>query len=110
MRTYHAILLFLFFCILTESRVLTFLVGSRYASCLEYLGSLRANLLLDIHLHDHVDTLYDQIRKKALIQYTLPFVSVDLSRMADAFKTSVSGLEKELEALITDDQIQVRSF
>ncbi|CAF2113357.1 hypothetical protein HID58_082678 [Brassica napus] len=82
--------------------------SSRYASCLEYLGSLRANLLLDIHLHDHVDTLYDQIRKKALIQYTLPFVSVDLSRMADAFKTSVSGLEKELEALITDDQIQAR--
>ncbi|KAH0912502.1 hypothetical protein HID58_035823 [Brassica napus] len=84
------------------------LKASRYASCLEYLGSLRANLLLDIHLHDHVDTLYDQIRKKALIQYTLPFVSVDLSRMADAFKTSVSGLEKELEALITDDQIQAR--
>ncbi|KAG5379836.1 hypothetical protein IGI04_027678 [Brassica rapa subsp. trilocularis] len=82
--------------------------SSRYASCLEYLGSLRANLLLDIHLHDHVDTLYDQIRKKALIQYTLPFVSVDLSRMADAFKTSVSGLEKELEALITDNQIQAR--
>lgn len=27
--------------------------------------------------------------------------------MADAFKTSVAGLEKELEALITDNQIQV---
>ncbi|CAN8267884.1 unnamed protein product [Cochlearia groenlandica] len=82
--------------------------SSRYASCLEYLESLKANLLLDIHLHDHVDTLYDQIRNKALIQYTLPFVSVDLNRMADAFKTSVSGLEKELEALITDNQIQAR--
>ncbi|CAN8254067.1 unnamed protein product [Cochlearia groenlandica] len=82
--------------------------SSRYASCLEYLESLKANLLLDIHLHDHVDTLYEQIRKKALIQYTLPFVSVDLTRMADAFKTNVSGLEKELEALITDNQIQAR--
>ncbi|CAA7023005.1 unnamed protein product [Microthlaspi erraticum] len=82
--------------------------SSRYASCLAYLESLKGNLMLDIHLHDHVDTLYDQIRKKALIQYTLPFVSVDLSRMADAFKTSVSGLEKELEALITDNQIQAR--
>lgn len=82
--------------------------SSRYASCLEYLENLKANLLLDIHLHDHVETLYDQIRKKALIQYTLPFVSVDLGMMADAFKTSVSGLEKELEALITDNQIQAR--
>lgn len=82
-------------------------VCSHYASCLEYLGNLKTNLLLDIHLHDHVETLYEQIRSKALIQYTLPFVSVDLNMMANAFNTSVTGLEKELEALITNDQIQV---
>ncbi|KAK7274581.1 hypothetical protein RIF29_15677 [Crotalaria pallida] len=82
--------------------------SSHYASCLEYLGNLKANLLLDIHLHDHVMTLYDQIRHKALIQYTHPFVSVDLNMMANAFKTTVAGLEKELEALITDNQIQAR--
>ncbi|KAI4328736.1 hypothetical protein L6164_021069 [Bauhinia variegata] len=82
--------------------------SSHYASCLEYLGNLKANLLLDVHLHDHVETLYDQIRHKALIQYTHPFVSVDLNMMAKAFKTTVVGLEKELEALITDNQIQAR--
>ena len=80
---------------------------SHYASCLDYLGNLKANLLLDIHLHDHVESLYTQIRNKALIQYTHPFVSVDLNKMADAFKTTVAGLQKELEALITDNQIQV---
>ncbi|RYR15171.1 hypothetical protein HN51_067096 [Arachis hypogaea] len=82
--------------------------SSHYASCLEYLANLKANLLLDIHLHDHVETLYDQIRHKALIQYTLPFVSVDLQMMASAFKTTITGLEKELVALITDNQIQAR--
>ncbi|MED6185349.1 COP9/signalosome complex subunit Csn1 [Stylosanthes scabra] len=82
--------------------------SSHYASCLEYLANLKANLLLDIHLHDHVETLYDQIRHKALIQYTLPFVSVDLQMMASAFKTTISELEKELVALITDNQIQAR--
>ncbi|KAB5569150.1 hypothetical protein DKX38_002943 [Salix brachista] len=82
--------------------------SSHYASCLDYLGNLKANLMLDIHLHDHVQTLYDQIRNKALIQYTHPFVSVDLHVMANAFKTTVAGLEKELEALITDNQIQAR--
>jgi len=82
--------------------------SSHYASCLDYLGNLKANLLLDIHLHDHVETLYDQIRNKALIQYTHPFVSVDMRMMANAFKTSIAGLEKELEALITDNQIQAR--
>lgn len=82
--------------------------SSHYASCLDYLGNLKANLLLEIHLHDHVETLYNEIRHKALIQYTLPFVSVDLSMMANAFKTSVVGLQKELEALITNNQIQAR--
>ncbi|KAJ7007600.1 COP9 signalosome complex subunit 1 isoform X2 [Populus alba x Populus x berolinensis] len=48
--------------------------SSHYASCLDYLGNLKANLMLDIHLHDHVQTLYDQIRNKALIQYTHPFL------------------------------------
>ncbi|XP_068634506.1 COP9 signalosome complex subunit 1-like [Aristolochia californica] len=82
--------------------------SSRYASCLEYLENLKANLLLDIHLYDHVETLYSQIRHKAIIQYTHPFISVDLHTMASAFKTDVIGLEKELEALITENQIQAR--
>ncbi|XP_039000425.1 COP9 signalosome complex subunit 1-like isoform X1 [Hibiscus syriacus] len=82
--------------------------SSHYASCLEYLGNLKSNLMLDIHIHDHVEILYDQIRSKALIQYTHPFLSVDLRMMADAFKTSVAGLENELESLIADNQIQAR--
>ncbi|WOL10591.1 hypothetical protein Cni_G19350 [Canna indica] len=82
--------------------------ASRYASCLAYLENLKPNLLLDIHLHEHVETLYLEIRHKAIIQYTHPFISVDLHTMASAFKTSVAGLEKELEALITEDQIQAR--
>ncbi|XP_039008024.1 COP9 signalosome complex subunit 1-like [Hibiscus syriacus] len=82
--------------------------SSHYASCLEYLGNLKSNLMFDIHIHNHFETLYDQIRSKALIQYTHPFVSVDLRMMADAFKTSVAGLEKELESLIADNQIQAR--
>ncbi|KAL4586051.1 hypothetical protein LXL04_010682 [Taraxacum kok-saghyz] len=82
--------------------------SSHYASCLDYLGNLKANLMLDIHLHDHLEILYTEIRNKALIQYTHPFVSVDLNMMANAFKTTVVGLQKELEALITDNQIQAR--
>ncbi|CAM0870445.1 unnamed protein product [Alopecurus aequalis] len=82
--------------------------SSRYGSCLEHLEKLKPNLLLDIHLHEHLETLYKDIRHKAIIQYTLPFISVDLNTMADAFKTSVSMLEKELAALITDNKITAR--
>ncbi|KAI8572192.1 hypothetical protein RHMOL_Rhmol01G0178800 [Rhododendron molle] len=82
--------------------------SSHYASCLDYLGSLKANLLVDIHLHDHVKKLYEKICHKALIQYTHPFVFVDFGMMANAFKTSIPCLKKELEALIIDNQMQAR--
>jgi len=82
--------------------------GSRYASCLNYLEGFKNDLLLDIHLHDHVAGLYQQIRNKALIQYFSPFVSVDLGVMAKAFNTDVAGLEKELSALILEGSIQAR--
>mmetsp|Transcript_29356 Transcript_29356/g.56342 ORF Transcript_29356/g.56342 Transcript_29356/m.56342 type:complete len:415 (-) Transcript_29356:242-1486(-) len=82
--------------------------ASKYASCLHYLEELRPQLALDVHLYDHVERLYEQIRHKALIQYTTPFISVDLSKMAAAFNTTVTGIEGELASLIMDNQIQAR--
>uniref|UniRef100_A0ACD5TT40 Uncharacterized protein n=1 Tax=Avena sativa TaxID=4498 RepID=A0ACD5TT40_AVESA len=82
--------------------------SSRYGSCLQHLEKLKPNFLLDIYLHEHVESLYKDIRHKAIIQYTLPFISVDLNTMADAFKTPVAMLEKELAALITENKIKAR--
>jgi len=82
--------------------------GSRYASCLKYLEKLRPDLLLDIHLREHVVTLYEDIRSKALIQYFSPFVSVDMRRMAEAFNADVVDLEKELAKLIMAGSIPAR--
>jgi len=82
--------------------------SSRYASCLTYLQKMKNDLLLDIHLHEHVDKLYQEIRNKALIQYFNPFISVNLNSMATAFNTNVTGLEKELTRLIMDNKIQAR--
>lgn len=64
-------------------------------------------LQLDMHLCDHVEHLYTSIRNRALIQYTTPFTSVDLKHMAEAFSTTIEGLEVELAALIMENQIQV---
>jgi len=82
--------------------------SSRYASCLKYLDKIKSKLLLDIHLHEHVEALYQKIRNKALIQYFSPFISVDLNTMASAFNTNVTGLEKELSRLIMDNSISAR--
>eukprot|EP01114_Cavostelium_apophysatum_P008037 TRINITY_DN2029_c0_g1_i1.p1 TRINITY_DN2029_c0_g1~~TRINITY_DN2029_c0_g1_i1.p1 ORF type:complete len:458 (-),score=136.28 TRINITY_DN2029_c0_g1_i1:39-1412(-) len=81
---------------------------SRYASCLKYLDKMKPALQLDIHLHEHVESLYQKIRNKALVQYFSPFLSIDLKTMADAFNTSVAGLEKELSKLIMENLIQAR--
>jgi len=82
--------------------------NSRYASCLKILDKLKADLLLDLHLHDHVETLYADIRSKALIQYFSPFVTVDMKLMAEAFNTPVMDLERELAKLIMAGQIPAR--
>ena len=81
---------------------------SRYASCLDALDKLKPDLLLDLHLHDHVKQLYEDVRSKALVQYFSPFVSVDMNLMATAFNVSVDALEKELASLIMTKQISAR--
>ncbi|RUS26654.1 PCI domain-containing protein [Jimgerdemannia flammicorona] len=81
---------------------------SNYKTCLEILENSKNDLLLDLHLHSHVEMLYENIRKKALVQYFSPFQSVDLNRMAASFSTDVRRLESELALLITDNQIQAR--
>jgi COP9 signalosome complex subunit 1 len=88
--------------------LITDFYNSRYASCLNYLQQLRPELELDIHLHDHVESLYQKIRNKAIVQYFSPFTSVDLNTMAQAFNTDVPILEKELAGLIMENSIQAR--
>lgn len=82
---------------------------SQYAECLSILSSMKDNLLLDIYLAPHVNSLYSMIRSKALIQYFHPFSSADMNKMAAAFNTSVHELENELMNLILEGQIQVCS-
>ncbi|KAK9832518.1 hypothetical protein WJX81_004497 [Elliptochloris bilobata] len=82
--------------------------GSRYAACLARLQRLLPLLRMDLHLAPHVGLLYLQVRSKALIQYTAPFVSVDLRTMAAAFSADVGALERELAELVAARQVQAR--
>ncbi|KAM4634191.1 COP9 signalosome complex subunit 1 isoform 2-T2 [Polymixia lowei] len=81
---------------------------SKYASCLKLLDELKDNLLLDLYLAPHVRTLYSQIRNRALIQYFSPYASADMTRMAQAFNTTVLALEDELTQLILEGLINAR--
>lgn len=79
--------------------------NSKYAPCIAGLERLRAALRLDVHLWDHVESLIEQIRQRALVQYVQPFTSANLTLMATAFNTTVAGIEKEVAQLITDGAI-----
>lgn len=81
---------------------------SKYASCLRLLDEIRDNLLLDMYLAPHLNSLYMQIRNRALIQYFSPYLSADMRLMAAAFNRTVNALEDELMQLILDGQIQAR--
>jgi len=81
---------------------------SKYASCLATLDLLKNDLQLDVHLHDHIVSIYEKIRSKALVQYFSPYVAVDLHKMSAAFQTGLVDLEKELAKLIADGVIAAR--
>lgn len=79
---------------------------SKYAACLSILQEIKNTLLLDMYLAPHVERLYRLIRNKALIQYFEPYNAASMSTMAEAFKTSVAELEKEIVILIYDGHIR----
>ncbi|KAF8938159.1 cop9 signalosome complex subunit [Dissophora ornata] len=82
--------------------------NSNYTVCLDIMDKWRNDYLLDLHLHSHIEALYTNIRKKALVQFTSPFLTVDLTKMAKSFSTTVPELEKELVSLIIGGQIEAR--
>ena len=64
--------------------------------------------LEDIYIAPHINTLYTQIRNRALIQYFSPYLSADMRKMSEAFNCSISALENEIMQLILEGQIQAR--
>lgn len=81
---------------------------SQYATCLKILDEIKDNFRLDMYLSSHINSLYSQIRNRALIQYFSPYLSADMGKMAESFNTTIPFLEDELTQLILDDQIQAR--
>ncbi|XP_050520378.1 COP9 signalosome complex subunit 1b [Daktulosphaira vitifoliae] len=81
---------------------------SKYEVCLKILNKIKPTLLLDMYIGSHINTLYSNIRSKAMIQYFSPYDSADLRKMAMCFNTSLTDLENELMQLILDGHIKAR--
>ncbi|PUU72445.1 26S proteasome subunit RPN7-domain-containing protein [Tuber borchii] len=89
-------------------KAITFFHTAKYSSCLSILEDSRNDFLLDIHLHRHVNRLFESIRSKGIVQYFIPFSCVTLSSMAQAFATDERTLEKELVVMIGKGALDAR--
>lgn len=82
--------------------------NARYTSCFSTLNAMRPTLELDLHLGQHIDELYKLVRERAMIQYTVPYVTVDLTVMAESFNTDAVSIVEELATLIEKNKIEAR--
>lgn len=89
-------------------RAINFFVNSRYTACLDILDAYRADYLLDVHLHKHVENLYYLIRSKSIVQYFIPFSCVTLESLNAAFAPPGKSIEKELSMMILRNQLDAR--
>lgn len=82
--------------------------------------SFQSDFMMDMYLSSHIETLYAEIRSRAVCQYLAPFSRVDLVRMATAFgvnsssssadadSVAVRALENEIALLVGDGLIEGR--
>ncbi|KAH8890897.1 PCI-domain-containing protein [Thozetella sp. PMI_491] len=89
-------------------RAVTQFVSGRYSSCLAILESYRADYMLDIYLQKHVAHIYDEIRKKCIVQYLIPFSCVTLESMNAAFAAPGFSIEAELVTMIRAGVLNAR--
>jgi COP9 signalosome complex subunit 1 len=74
---------------------------AEYGSCMSILhNTVKRDILLDIHLHSHVNTLLDMIRDRCIVQYFSPYSSVSLEKMGAVFGHNVSEMEDIVAKLI----------
>lgn len=88
-------------------RAISFFCSSKYTACLEILEAYRTDYLLDLYLHQHVSTIYNRVRSKAIVQYFAPFSRVTLDSMSQTF-ASPQPIEEELVDMIKAGTLKAR--
>jgi COP9 signalosome complex subunit 1 len=88
--------------------LLAHFIASRYQLCLDALRKMENDLYLDMYLHQHVAQLFTMIKKKLMIQFTKPYNTVGLQRMAGVFSLDVPTLMQELVEMIIAGDIDAR--
>jgi COP9 signalosome complex subunit 1 len=82
--------------------------SARYSVTLDILDRHRPDFVVDIFLSSHVDTLYKEIRQKALVQAFDPYSTIELATLSTLFSTPIPELATEIVQLIEHAKIEAR--
>lgn len=79
---------------------------AEYGKCLQLMQSIRDAMELDMFLYPHVDTLWNMMREKCIVQYFQPYSSVSLVNMKESFGfDDVDEVEDIVASLIESKRI-----
>ncbi|ORY35037.1 putative cop9 signalosome complex subunit 1 [Naematelia encephala] len=81
-------------------------LGARYDQVSSILKSKEAYILLNPFLSPHCETLFASIQRDSMVQYVLPYSSVQIATMAQAFEMDQNAMIAALETLIVDGSIR----
>lgn len=82
--------------------------SSLFGDCLTQLRANLNNMSLDMYLHTRLNSMFDMIMERILLQYCQPYSSLDLQRMSTSLKIDLSVLESDLAKLIGNNKLNYR--
>jgi len=82
--------------------------AAKYSVTLSILERHRPDFVLDMYLSQFVETLFRDIRQKALIQAFYPYSTLELSTLSSLVSIPISDLVPELVHLIEEGKIKAR--
>ena len=98
--------------ILEQIPILNGIIGdflsSNYKQVFERLSKVREDKTFDIVFTSKVENLIRRIMEKSIMQYCLPYKSVDLNVMAKTLNKSLIDLEKDLVAMSSSEAIRAK--
>ena len=78
---------------------------SQYAECLQLVGTVKADMILDVYFASHVDKIFESINERLYVQYMKAYNCVSLSKMARSFALDEDKIEEIVVSLLQDGKI-----
>ena len=89
-------------------KFLTDFMDGSYAACYEFLSANKSKFQMDYYLCSQLNAIYEMIYEKILLQYLVPYKTVDLTKMSQVLGMTLDELEDRLVKQILNGHVQGR--